>query len=275
MRVRTAGQDGRDGQRRQQRQSLRRAGGQLGLIKTAAQIRGIRKAGMLTRDLLDLLEEHVRVGITTEQINTLVDEKTRAWGGLPAPLNYRGFPKSVCTSINEVVCHGIPEPRTLKEGDIINIDVTSIVDGYYGDASRMYCVGAVSPAARQLVETCRTCLQLGIAQARSGGRVGDIGAAIQTHAEAHGYSVVRDFVGHGTGVQFHEPLQIPHYGVKGQGTPLCAGMVFTIEPMINAGDWRVEILDDGWTAITRDGSLSAQWEHTILVTETEAQLLTG
>ena len=247
-----------------------------GQIKTAEQIAGIRKAGRMTRDLLDLLEDFVKPGLYTEDINRLVHEKTLAWGGVPAPLNYRGFPKSVCTSVNEVVCHGIPGPLQLRAGDIINVDVTSIVDGYFGDASRMYAVGSIAPAAQKLIEVCRECLERGIAEARPGGYVGNIGAVIQEHAEAHNYGVVRDFVGHGTGVEFHEPLQIPHFGVRGRGEALAAGMVFTVEPMINLGDWRVRILADGWTAVTMDGSLSAQWEHTILVTEEgDAELLTG
>ena len=245
------------------------------IIKTKQQIAGIRKACRLTRDILDALEERIRPGITTEQINQWVHEMTLAGGGIPAPLNYRGYPKSVCTSINEVVCHGIPSPeRVLQEGDILNVDVTSIVDGYYGDASRMFLIGEVSEEARRLVEVTRECLYLGIEQVRPGAHVGDIGHAIQVHAESHGYSVVRAFVGHGTGVQFHEPPDIPHYGEPGTGPRLMPNMVFTIEPMINIGDYRVVVLEDGWTAVTADGSLSAQWEHTLRVTEDGVEVLT-
>ncbi|MDH5752152.1 MAG: type I methionyl aminopeptidase, partial [Deltaproteobacteria bacterium] len=196
-------------------------------------------------------------------------------GAVPAPLNYKGFPKSVCTSVNEVVCHGIPGDRVLKDGDIINIDVTPILNGYYGDTSRMYLVGDVSAEARKLVDVTRECLQLGIDQVRPGGFIGDIGHAIQQHAESHGYSVVRDFVGHGTGVRFHEDPQVPHFGRKGTGPQIFAGMVFTIEPMINKGGWRIRVLKDDWTAVTQDGTLSAQWEHTILVTDNGVEILTA
>jgi len=245
------------------------------LIKTPEQIEGIRAAGRVTAQILDLLETRIRPGVTTEQINTWVHEATLAAGGIPAPLNYRGFPKSVCTSANHVVCHGIPRPDdALREGDVVNVDVTTILNGYFGDASRMYLVGEVSEAARRLVRVTRECLERAIAAVKPGGHVGDIGHAIQSHAEAHGYSVVRDFVGHGTGVQFHEDPQILHYGEPHTGHPLLPGMVFTIEPMINAGDWRVRILDDGWTAVTADGSLSAQFEHTLAVTETGVDILT-
>jgi methionyl aminopeptidase len=245
-------------------------------IKTPQQIEGIRAAGRATREILDLLEERIRPGISTEVINGWVHEETIARGGVPAPLNYRGFPKSVCTSVNQVVCHGIPSAgELLREGDIINVDVTTILDGYYGDASRMYLIGKVSEEARRLVRVTRECLERGIAQVRPGATVGDIGQAIQSHAEGEGFSVVRDFVGHGTGVRFHEDPQIPHFGRAGQGHPLQPGMVFTIEPMINAGDWRVRILEDGWTAVTVDGSLSAQFEHTLAVTETGADILTA
>jgi methionyl aminopeptidase len=245
------------------------------LVKSAGQIRGIREAGKLAWELLEMLEERIRPGIRTEDINTWVHEYTAAHGGVSAPLNYKGFPKSVCTSVNEVVCHGIPGERVLAEGDIVNVDVTPILGGYYGDSSRMYAVGRVSPEAERLMRVTRECLELGIAQVRPGARIGDIGHAIQTHAEGAGYSVVRDFVGHGTGVRFHEDPQIPHFGRPGQGRPLVPGMVFTIEPMINVGDWRVRILSDNWTAVTVDGSLSAQWEHTIVVTSDGVDVLTA
>ncbi len=245
------------------------------IIKNEAQIAGIRKSCHLTRDILDALTPRIAPGITTEQINTWVHEMTIAHGAIPAPLNYRGYPKSVCTSINEVICHGIPSPdRVLREGDILNIDVTTILDGYYGDSSRMFLIGEVSPQARKLVRVTRECMELGIAQVKPGNRIGDIGHAIQQHAERHGYSVVRAFVGHGTGIYFHEAPDVTHYGVPHTGAEMIPGMVFTIEPMINAGDYRIRTLDDGWTALTADGSLSAQWEHTVLVTPVGVEILT-
>lgn len=246
-----------------------------GLIKTKAQIEGIRKAGRLNAEILDMLAERIAEGVTTEQVDQWVHEFTVARGAVPAPLNYKGYPKSVCTSINEVVCHGIPETRALVGGDIVNVDVTSVLDGFFGDSSRMYMIGEVSRQARELVRVTKECLEVGIAQVRPGAFVGDIGHAIQQHAEPLGYSVVREFVGHGTGVKFHEEPQIPHFGRKGEGYPLLPGMVFTIEPMINVGDWPVKILADRWTAITRDGSLSAQWEHTVAVTGDGVDVLTA
>jgi len=246
------------------------------ILKTEAQIAGIRKSCYLTRDILDALTPRIVPGITTEQINTWVHEMTIAHGAIPAPLNYRGYPKSVCTSINEVICHGIPSPdRVLREGDILNIDVTSILDEYYGDSSRMFLIGEVSPEARKLVRVTRECMELGIAQVKPGNRLGDIGHAIQQHAEGHGYSVVRAFVGHGTGINFHEAPDVMHYGVPDTGVEMIPGMVFTIEPMINAGDYQIRTLNDGWTALTADGSLSAQWEHTVLVTEDGVEILTA
>lgn len=246
------------------------------ILKTEEQIAGIRKASHLTRDILDEITPKIRPGITTEEINTWVHNLTVAAGATPAPLNYRGYPKSVCTSINEVICHGIPTPdRVLQDGDIINIDVTSILDGYYGDSSRMFLIGEVSEEARKLVEVTRECLYLGIDQVKPGATLGDIGHAIQSHAEAHGYSVVRAFVGHGTGVNFHEPPDVYHYGEPGTGLALRKDMTFTIEPMINLGGFEVKILEDGWTAITEDRSLSAQWEHTLLVTDDSVEILTA
>ena len=250
----------------------RRAGS---LIKSAEQIRGIRAAGILAWQLLEMLEERIRPGIRTDDIDRWVDEFTLAHGAISAPLNYKGFPKRVCTSVNEVVCHGIPGDRVLDAGDIVNVDVTPILHGYYGDSSRMYGVGRIGPEAERLVRVTRECLERGIAQVRPGGHIGDIGHAIQTHAEPQGYSVVREFVGHGTGVRFHEDPQVPHFGRPGVGHPLLPGMVFTIEPMINVGDWHVRILDDNWTAVTLDGSLSAQWEHTIAVTSDGVDVLTA
>ena len=253
------------------------------LIKTEEQLEGIRRSSRLTRDLLDMLEERVEAGVSTNQLNEWVHEETLAQGAYPAPLNYgRGkgpkgkpFPKSVCTSINEVVCHGIPNDRILVDGDIINIDVTCKMDGYFGDASRMFIIGDVPNSTRKLVEETKKCMELGIAQVRPGGRTGDIGYAIQTHAESFGFSVVRDFCGHGVGVEFHEAPQILHYGSAGTGDILQKDMVFTIEPMINMGRAESRILGDGWTAVTVDGSLSAQWEHTIHVTADGFDVLTG
>lgn len=244
-------------------------------LKSAEEIEGIRRAGQLTRSLLDGLDDIVRPGITTDEIDLWVHETMIAAGGRPATLGYRGYTKSTCTSINEVVCHGIPGERALADGDIVNIDVTSILDGFYGDASRMYCVGEVSEEAAKLVTVTREALELGIAEVRPGGRLGDIGAAIERHARAHGYSVVRNFGGHGIGRTFHEELFVPHFGKRGTGVPLVPGMVFTIEPMLNQGTWKVEVLDDGWTAVTADRKLSAQWEHTVAVREDGVDILTG
>ena len=253
------------------------------MIKTEEQLEGIRRSSILTRDLLDMLEERIQAGVTTNQINEWVHKETLAQGADPAPLNYgrgkgpRGkpFPKSVCTSINEVICHGIPNERILADGDIINVDVTCNLDGYFGDASRMFIIGEIPDSTRELVEETKKCLELGIAQVRPGGRTGDIGHAIQNHAENLGYSVVRDFCGHGVGVEFHEAPQILHYGSTGSGDIMQQDMVFTIEPMINMGRPESRILGDGWTAVTVDGSLSAQWEHTIHVTAEGYDVLTG
>jgi len=243
------------------------------LIKTEEQIEGIRRACQLGKEMLDKLETMIEPGLTTEDINTWVHEYTIAHGAVPAQLNYHGFPKSVCTSINEVICHGIPGPRKLKDGDILNIDVTCILDGYYGDTSRMYLVGNPSPEAIKLVEVARECMYLGIEQVRPFNRVGDIGYAIEQHALKHGYSVVRDFGGHGVGLKFHEEPFVQHYGNKDCGMVLFPNMVFTVEPMINAGAYQCRILEDNWTAVTIDGSLSAQWEHTVRVTKNGVEIL--
>ena len=245
------------------------------ILKTPEQVEGIRKSCQLARDTLDMLTGRVVPGLATDEIDRWVYDYTISHGAKPAPLGYRGYPKSTCTSLNQEICHGIPSDRILTEGDILNVDVTTILDGYYGDCSRMFLIGEVSAEAQELVRVTRECLDLGIAQVRPGNTVGDIGHAIQTHAEAHGFSVVRDFVGHGTGVEFHEGLQIPHFGRPGKGIVLVPNMVFTIEPMINAGRHPARILDNGWTAVTSDGSLSAQWEHTIWVTEDGAEVLTA
>ncbi len=243
-------------------------------IKTPEQIEGIRRAGQLIIETLDLVAPHIRPGTTTDEINTLVHEFTIQQGAIPAPLNYRGFPKSVCVSINEVICHGIPGDRALKDGDIVNVDVTSILKGYYADASKTFFAGTPGAAAQKIVAVSRRCLAAGMAAVKPKNTVGDIGYAIQSYAEGQGCSVVREFVGHGVGVDFHEAPQIPHYGKPGTGVRLVPGMVFTIEPMINLGNKELNVLDDGWTAVTRDGSLSAQFEQTLLVTETGVESLT-
>ena len=215
---------------------------------------------------LKYIENHLKPGMTTLEINDLCHEFIVKNGAIPAPLNYRGFPKSICTSINDVVCHGIPSSKSkLKDGDIINIDVTTILDGYHGDLSKTYCIGEVSPQVKHLVQISLECLHIGIKAVKPGNRIGDIGQAIQSHAEKHGYSVVREFVGHGIGREFHEEPQVPHFGKAGEGPRLEKGMTFTIEPMINQGHWKTKIKKDGWTAITLDGSLSAQFEHTIAI----------
>jgi methionyl aminopeptidase len=244
-------------------------------IKTPLEIRLMREVGKLAADTLCKIGEMVRPGITTDQINDFVHADTLRKGAQPAPLHYKGFPKSVCTSINEVVCHGIPGPRVLKEGDIINIDVTHKYKGFHGDTSATFYVGKPSREAKLVTEVSRKCLALGIAQVRPGARLGDIGASIQEYAESHNCSVVRDFVGHGIGRGFHEEPKVSHVGAWGRGIRLRPGMTFTIEPMINLGSWEVTILDDDWTAITKDGALSAQFEHTVLVTEDGCEVLTA
>lgn len=243
-------------------------------LKTSADVEIIRRAGQIALHTLDKVEAIIRPGITTEEINTLVHEDTLAHQALPAPLNYRGFPKSVCVSVNEVICHGIPGPRVLKDGDIVNVDVTPILEGYYADANKMFYVGTPGPDARKIVNVARQCLKAGIGMVRPGNTIGDIGWAIQQFAEGQGCTVVREFVGHGVGFEFHEPPQVPHFGQRGEGLKLVPGMVFTIEPMINIGGRHLKILDDHWTAVTTDGSLSAQFEQTLLVTETGVESLT-
>ncbi len=235
-------------------------------LKSPLDVAGIRRAGRLVIDTLDLVESRLAPGITTDAINTWVHEYTLQHKGTPAPLGYRGYPKSVCTSVNEVICHGIPGPRVLQEGDIVNIDVTTILDGYYADANKTFFIGTPGPEARKIVAVAGQSLKEGMDMVRPGNTVGDIGWAIQKYAEGQGCSVVRDFVGHGVGFDFHEPPQIPHFGQRGQGVQLVPGMVFTIEPMINLGGHELIILEDQWTAVTRDRSLSAQFEQTILVT---------
>ena len=244
-------------------------------IKTPREIEQMRVVGRLAADTLCGVGELIRPGVTTARIDEFVRADTRRKGAVPAPLNYRGFPKATCTSVNEVVCHGIPSGRRLRDGDIINVDITHILNGFHGDTSATFYVGMPGPDARLVTEVARKCLQLGIAEVRPGGRLGDVGAAIQEYAEAHGCAVVRDFVGHGIGRAFHEEPKVSHVGERGRGPRMRAGMTFTIEPMINLGDWRVEILDDDWTAVTLDRSLSAQFEHTVLVTPTGCEVLTA
>ena len=235
---------------------------------------GMRRAGRVAAEILDALVPHVVPGVTTQAIDDIVFAEMRARGAVPATLHYRGYTKSCCTSINHVVCHGIPADRPLREGDIVNIDVTPIVDGWHGDTSRMYLVGDVGVKASKLVQVTYECLMLGIAQARPGNRLGDVAHAIQTHAEKNRYSVVRDFCGHGLGRVFHDAPEVVHAGRPGTGPELLPGMFFTIEPMINIGKATSKILEDGWTAVTRDRSLSAQFEHSIGITEDGCEIFT-
>ena len=238
----------------------------------------MRAACRLAADTLLFVGPHIRPGMTTDDINTLVHDYTLEHDAWPSPLNYKGFPKSVCTSVNEVVCHGIPGKRVLREGDIVNVDVTSYlpkVNGFHGDTSATFYVGMPGPKARLVVEVARRCLELGIAQVRAGNRLGDIGAVIQEYAEAQGCSVVRDYVGHGIGREFHMPPQVPHYGKRGTLKRMKPGMIFTIEPMVNLGHFACEVLEDDWTVVTADRSLSAQFEHTVLVTEDGCDVLTA
>ncbi len=246
-------------------------------IMTPKMLEQMREACQLAAQTLLMVARQIRPGVTTDELNKLVHEYTldrRAW---PSQLNYHGFPKSVCTSVNEVVCHGIPGQTVLNPGDIVNVDVTSYYPakgGFHGDTSATFYVGEPSAEARRLVEVARQSLEVGIDQVRDGSRVGDIGAAIQEYAESQGCSVVRDYVGHGIGREFHAAPQIPHFGRRGTGRRLRAGMVFTIEPMINAGRYECEVLDDGWTVVTRDRSLTAQFEHTVAVTRRGCEVLT-
>ena len=250
------------------------------VIKTPEEIERMRVAGRLAAEVLDFIAPHVRPGVTTGELDRLCHEfMTHVQGTTPAPLNYappgyRPFPRSICTSVNHQVCHGIPGERVLKNGDIVNIDITVIKDGWHGDTSRMFYVGEPSLPARRLCEVTYECMWAGIAQIRPGARLGDIGHAIQTHAEKHGFSVVREFCGHGIGRRFHEEPQVLHYGKPGTLDALAPGMIFTVEPMINAGRREIRELADGWTIVTKDHSLSAQWEHTVLVTEAGYEILT-
>jgi methionyl aminopeptidase len=243
-------------------------------LKNKADIEGIRRAGQLVLDTFAQVEDKIRPGVKTDEINTIVHEFTIKNGAQPAPLNYRGFPKSVCVSINDEVCHGIPGQRVIEDGDIVNVDITSVLDEYYADANKTFFAGTPGPEAVKIVTVARECLIRGIAMVKPGNTVGDIGWAIQSYAEDQGCSVVRDFVGHGVGFEFHESPQIPHFGERGQGIRLIPGMVFTIEPMINLGGKELKILQDNWTAVTLDRSLSAQFEQTILVTQSGYESLT-
>lgn len=245
------------------------------LVKTPEQIEGIRKAGLLNNAVLDEVARHIHKGMSTEDINKIVHEYTISHGGIPAPLNYEGFPKSVCTSINEVVCHGIPsEDEILEEGDIINVDVTTILDGYYADASRMFIIGKTTPEREHLVKVAKECLELGIKAIHPYCHVGDIAAAITKHAHDNGLYVVRDLTGHGVGLQFHEDPDIDHYGKAGRGPVLVPGTVFTVEPMINVGTWEVFVdEDDDWTVVNEMELDSAQWEKTVLLTEDGVEIL--
>lgn len=247
------------------------------MIKSSRQIEGIRKSAVINTAVLDLVEANIREGMSTEEINTLVYNYTIAQGAIPAPLNYEGFPKSVCTSVNDEVCHGIPAKEViLRNGDIVNVDVSTILDGYFSDASRMFMIGEVKPEVQKLVKVARECLNLGLEAARPWGFLGDVAAAVQEHAEKNGYSVVREFGGHGVGVKFHEDPFVSHTGRRGTGMLLVPGMIFTIEPMINMGSRKIFIdADNDWTVLTDDGMPSAQWEYTVLITETGSEIITG
>ena len=245
------------------------------IIKRPDQIDGIRESGLVNIAVLDYVAENIHAGMSTEDIDRLVAEKTKELGGIAAPLNYEGFPKSVCTSINNVICHGIPsEHEILIDGDIINVDVSTILNGYFSDASRMFMIGDVNLDMQKLVQVTKECMEIGIAAAQPWKQLGDVGAAIQEHAEKNGFSVVRDLCGHGVGMQFHEEPDVEHFGRRGTGMMIVPGMTFTIEPMINQGRAETRTLGDGWTAITKDRKLSAQWEHTLLVTETGYEIFT-
>lgn len=244
-------------------------------IKTEDEIEKMRVAGRLAAEVLEMIEPHVQAGMTTDDLDKIChDYIVNEQKAVPAPLNYHGFPKSICTSVNHVICHGIPGEKRLKKGDIVNVDITVIKDGYHGDTSKMFFVGDPSIQARRLCKISQECLYLGIEMVKPGVKLGDIGHAIQSHAEANNYSVVREYCGHGIGKEFHEEPQVLHYGSPNTGITIEEGMTFTIEPMINAGKRNVKLMKDGWTVVTKDRSLSAQWEHTILVTADGHEILT-
>ncbi len=244
-------------------------------IKTASDIKKARIAGHLAAEVLEMITPHVKAGITTEELNTIChDYIVYEQKAIPAPLNYNGFPKSICTSLNHQICHGIPSAKKIKDGDILNIDITVIKDEFHGDTSKMFMIGKPSIMAERLVRVAHECLFIGIEQLKPGAHFGDIGAAIQKHAEKARFSVVREYCGHGIGKKFHEEPSVLHYGVKDTGEIMTPGMIFTIEPMINAGKRYLKKLPDDWTVVTKDHSLSAQWEHTILVTDSGYEILT-
>lgn len=246
------------------------------IIKTSEQIEKMRVAGRLAAEVLEMIEPYIKAGVSTGELDRICHEYiVNVQQAIPAPLNYHGFPKSICTSVNHVICHGIPaDDKLLKDGDIVNVDITVIKDGYHGDTSKMFIVGKPSILADRLVRITQECLYLGLKKVKNGARLGDIGHAIQVHAEKHNYSVVREYCGHGIGEGFHEDPQVLHYGRPGTGDVLKTGMCITVEPMINAGERHSKLLKDGWTVVTKDRSLSAQFEHTILVTDTGCEILT-
>jgi len=244
-------------------------------IKTDHEIEKMRIAGRLAAEVLDMIEEYIKPGMTTEELNKICHNYiVNQQQAIPAPLNYKGFPKSICTSVNHQVCHGIPGSKQLKNGDIINVDVTVIKDQYHGDTSRMFVIGEASILAQRLIRVAKECLDIGISMVKPGVHLGDIGAAIQHHAESNNFSIVREYCGHGIGRNFHEDPQVLHYGKPRTREVLKPGMCFTIEPMVNAGKAAVKLLPDAWTVVTKDHSLSAQWEHTLLVTESGVEVLT-
>lgn len=245
------------------------------IIKNSEDIAKMRIAGRLAAEVLEMIAPYIKAGVTTEELDKIChDYIVNEQKAIPAPLNYNGFPKSICTSVNHVVCHGIPSNKKLKEGDIVNVDITVLKDGYHGDTSKMFVIGKPSILAERLIKITQECLYLGIQKVKPGVHLGDIGFVIQEHAEKNRFTVVREYCGHGIGKIFHEPPNVLHYGKAGTGEVLEAGMIFTIEPMINAGKRDVKLLPDNWTVVTKDHSLSAQWEHTILVTETGFEVLT-
>lgn len=245
------------------------------VIKTPAEIEKMRIAGRLAADVLEMIVPHVKEGVTTQELDTICHNYiVDVQEAIPAPLNYHGFPKSICTSVNHVICHGIPNDKPLKDGDIINIDITVIKDGYHGDTSKMFYIGTPNVQGKRLSEVAQESLYLAIKMVKPGARLGDIGAAIQKYAESFKYSIVREYCGHGIGAGFHEEPQVMHYGKAGTGEVLKAGMCFTIEPMVNAGKRQCKVLKDNWTVVTKDRSLSAQWEHTLLVTDNGVEILT-
>lgn len=244
------------------------------ILKSRDEIERIRESGRLAARALDLAGEHLKPGLSTGQLDKLIHDFIKDHGAIPATLGYKGYPASSCISINEVVVHGIPGARLVNEGDLVKIDVTTILDGYYGDTARTFCVGEVSPEAKRLAEATEKAMYLGIGEIKSGARLGDVGAAIQEFIEPQGFSIVRDFVGHGVGREFHEEPSVPHFGRRGSGLRLKTGMVITVEPMINQGVYSIKILKDGWTAVTADGKLSSQFEHTVAVTPDGYDILT-